>query len=184
MKVVHEHWHDIANVQAVHGVECPTLASRFDFFEKRRKSQSTICFAIFVDPKVYDPLPENAPKPFHDPSASGEAADWIFAGHCSIELDQANLSCSYGINVLSQLGRQGVASHATALMLDWSLRLHDEGGLGARRCEWFTQSYNIASQKTALKLGFTFEGVKRYSYVVHTRMAHAGSTSVGVSDEN
>lgn len=41
------------------------------------------------------------------------------------------------------------------------LDMPDQGGLGLRRCQWFTTSLNLASQKAALRLGFTFEGLLR-----------------------
>jgi hypothetical protein len=40
-----------------------------------------------------------------------------------------------------------------------------EGGLGLRRCQWFTTTLNIPSQRAALRLGFTHEGNLR-NYIV------------------
>lgn len=36
-----------------------------------------------------------------------------------------------------------------------------EGGLGLRRCQWFCASLNEPSKKSALRLGFKYEGLLR-----------------------
>jgi RimJ/RimL family protein N-acetyltransferase len=43
--------------------------------------------------------------------------------------------------------------------------------LGYRRAEWKCDSLNIRSRRTALRLGFTFEGIQQYHYIVkgHSR---------------
>lgn len=37
----------------------------------------------------------------------------------------------------------------------------EQGGLGLRRCQWKAHSLNLQSAKTAVRMGFTKEGVLR-----------------------
>jgi hypothetical protein len=40
------------------------------------------------------------------------------------------------------------------------------GGLGLRRCQWYTTTLNEASQKASLRLGYTYEGTQRAARVL------------------
>jgi RimJ/RimL family protein N-acetyltransferase len=59
--------------------------------------------------------------------------------------------------------RSGANTEATCLMLCHAL------GLGYRRVEWKCDTFNARSRAAALKLGFTFEGIQEYHYVVKGR---------------
>lgn len=49
------------------------------------------------------------------------------------------------------------------LMLDHAFNL------GYRRVEWKCDALNVRSRRTALRLGFTFEGIQQYHYIVKGR---------------
>jgi RimJ/RimL family protein N-acetyltransferase len=40
------------------------------------------------------------------------------------------------------------------------------GGLGLRRCQWYTTTLNEASQRASLRLGYTYEGTQRAAKVL------------------
>jgi RimJ/RimL family protein N-acetyltransferase len=52
-------------------------------------------------------------------------------------------------------------THAVGTLLHRALDGVDEGGLSLRRIQWFTNSSNVKSQTSSLRLGFTFEGLLR-----------------------
>lgn len=173
-----DHWLDVPNIRVVHGANTSTFERLCEFTERCRKLSETLHYAIFVDPATFNPLPPNAPKPIVDPTASEGTEHWLYAGHSSISLeDPRSLYCSYGMNVLGQFTRHGIATEAVSLLLDWSLRMPEEGGLGLRRCEWVAHIWNEGSKRTALSAGFTFEGVKRNSHVLGERCVHDSSES-------
>jgi hypothetical protein len=59
-----------------------------------------------------------------------------------------------------------VLSHAAGLLMHRILDPPTLGGWGLRRCQWYTISLNLASQKSSLRLGFTHEGVMRAARVL------------------
>jgi hypothetical protein len=52
------------------------------------------------------------------------------------------------------------------LLLQYCLELPENGGLGLRRVQWLANAQNEASIKTALRMGFQHEGVKRWERIV------------------
>ncbi|KAG5636617.1 hypothetical protein H0H81_007385 [Sphagnurus paluster] len=54
-----------------------------------------------------------------------------------------------------------VFTHATSLLMSYALDPKAEGGLGVVRLGWRTTLSNIKSQKAALRMGFTREGIMR-----------------------
>jgi RimJ/RimL family protein N-acetyltransferase len=60
-----------------------------------------------------------------------------------------------GIWVATEFQGKGLATRATLLLLNQAFER------GYRRVEWKTHHLNIASQKTALKIGFKYEGTFR-----------------------
>lgn len=66
------------------------------------------------------------------------------------------------IVVLQPYQRTFVTSNTVGLMLNYALDPPSQGGLGLRRVEWQTNSLNEASARTAKRMGFTFECVKRW----------------------
>ncbi|KAI0027683.1 acyl-CoA N-acyltransferase [Vararia minispora EC-137] len=58
--------------------------------------------------------------------------------------------------------RTGLATLASALLLNYCLSIPAEHGLGLRRVQWSTNPRNAASVALAHKLGFTMEGTLRW----------------------
>lgn len=52
-------------------------------------------------------------------------------------------------------------SHAAGLSMHRILDDPSQGGLGLRRCQWFTNSKHVKSQAAAERLGFKHEGTLR-----------------------
>jgi RimJ/RimL family protein N-acetyltransferase len=59
--------------------------------------------------------------------------------------------------------RTGANTEATYLMLRHAF------GLGYRRVEWKCDALNERSRRAALRMGFAFEGVQEYHYIVKGR---------------
>lgn len=61
-----------------------------------------------------------------------------------------------------------VSSNATGIIMHYALDLASAstGGLGMRRVQWRSNSMNVASVKTAQKMGFTYEGIMRWTFVL------------------
>ena len=58
--------------------------------------------------------------------------------------------------------RRKLTMEAIALLLNWTLLLPTQGGLGLRRVVWRAALENVASNKVAQKMGFKKEVVSRY----------------------
>lgn len=52
-------------------------------------------------------------------------------------------------------------THSVGALLHHVFSLPSEGGLGLRRCQWFTTTLNTASQNAGLRMGFKLEGILR-----------------------
>ena len=91
----------------------------------------------------------------------------------------ANLSTeiSYVIT-LPPFQRTHVASNAVGLLLQYALEPPSNGGLGLRRVQWQANSLNVASLRTAEKMGFKMEGILRWDRIFHDGKAR-GKTGNG-----
>jgi hypothetical protein len=62
--------------------------------------------------------------------------------------------------------RTHLTSNMVGLLLQFCLELPENGGLGLRRVQWQANARNTVSVKTALRMGFLQEGVKRWERIV------------------
>ena len=83
--------------------------------------------------------------------------------HCSPQNLEVEIS---PVITLPAFQRTFVSSNAVGLMLKYALDLPENGGIGFRRVVWSANPGNLASVKTAKRMGFTQEGVKRWSWVL------------------
>ncbi|ORY25917.1 hypothetical protein BCR39DRAFT_542512 [Naematelia encephala] len=65
------------------------------------------------------------------------------------------------IMILPKFQKTHTLTHAAGTMMHRILDSPTSGGLGLRRCQWFTNSLNDKSKSAALRLGFTHEGTLR-----------------------
>ena len=78
-----------------------------------------------------------------------------------------NLSVEIGpVIILPRAQKTFVSSNAIGLLLKHALNLPEEGGLGFRRVSWTANPNNVASVRTAQRMGLTIEGVTRWSWVL------------------
>ncbi|KAI1784821.1 acyl-CoA N-acyltransferase [Ganoderma leucocontextum] len=93
---------------------------------------------------------------------------WPLAGLAGfLHADPANLSVEVGVLVcLPTLQRRRVTYAAVALLLQYSLNLPAEGGLGLRRVQYQANTDNDRSVAFAKKIGFRLEGVARWQRVL------------------
>lgn len=75
----------------------------------------------------------------------------------------SNRCSEIGYIVFPQFQRTHVTTNAVGLMLQHAFDTKD--GMGLRRVSWQTSSMNIASQRSAERMGFTKEGVLRWTGV-------------------
>ncbi|WRT64075.1 uncharacterized protein IL334_001003 [Kwoniella shivajii] len=112
-----------------------------------RSQPSAMAFAIYTAPTGSDtPV---------DPK------DYEFAGTISmINSDVANMTSEPGwICILDKFQRTHVLTHAAGLVIHRILDMPSEGGLGLRRCQWYTTTLNDKSQAAAQRLGFKLDGI-------------------------
>jgi len=88
---------------------------------------------------------------------------WVFAGAMGmINCSAADQSAEIGwIVILPPFQRTHVLTHAAGAMMHRILDSTEDGGLGLRRCQWFTNSLNEKSKAASLRLGFQYEGLMR-----------------------
>ena len=78
-----------------------------------------------------------------------------------------NLSVEIGFVVaFPKYQRTHITSNMVGLLLQYCLEVPEHGGLGLRRVQWQANARNEASVKTALRMGFQHEGVKRWDRVI------------------
>ncbi len=81
-----------------------------------------------------------------------------------LRVDVANGSIEAGhICIAPELQRTVATTEALFLMIDWAF------GAGYRRFEWKCDALNMASRRSARRLGFTYEGLFRQAAVVKGR---------------
>lgn len=122
-------------------------------------------WAIFVDPAVYNPIPDKLPRWIDDSTATSGTETWRYAGSLALDVSSANLTASLGIGIVRQCAGRGIGSQAGALLIDWCMRLPRDGGLGMRRFGWGAGAWNKASQATAFGLGLKYAGLMRNTAV-------------------
>lgn len=89
-----------------------------------------------------------------------------YAGVISLTAtDRVNALTEVGVLIFPAFQRTHVATNAIGLLLLWTLDPPSAGGLGLRRVEWRTHADNAVSRKTALRMGFEFEGIARWHRV-------------------
>lgn len=99
-------------------------------------------------------------------SPGNENANGKCAGVLSLNAtNSVNAVTEVGVLIFPEFQRTHVATNAIGLFLQWTLDPPTAGGLGLRRVEWKTHAGNAASRKTALRMGFEFEGILRWDRV-------------------
>lgn len=91
--------------------------------------------------------------------------DQKFVGFlCLLRINPAHGSIEIGyVHFGPGLQRTTGATEAIYLLIQWSFQS------GYRRCEWKCDSLNAASQRSALRFGFTFEGIHRQCLIYKGR---------------
>ncbi|TBU46062.1 acyl-CoA N-acyltransferase [Dichomitus squalens] len=81
--------------------------------------------------------------------------------------EPSNLSLEVGILIcLPAFQRRRITYAAVALLLQYSLNLPTDGGLGLRRVQYQANSNNVKSVGFAKKMGFHLEGIIRWQRVL------------------
>lgn len=89
-----------------------------------------------------------------------------FAGFLSLnETNPINAVTEMGAVIFPAFQGTHVATNAIGLLLIYLLDPPSAGGLGLRRVEWRCHTANEASRRTALRMGFEFEGISRWHRV-------------------
>ena len=122
--------------------------------------------------KYYGSSTENCLYAIFDKISTSEKdnSDHNYAGITSLSATSpVNATTELGIIIFPAFQRTHVARNAIGLLLLWTLDPPSVGGLGLRRVEWKTHTGNDASRRTALRMGFEFEGVARWDRVFPDR---------------
>jgi RimJ/RimL family protein N-acetyltransferase len=95
--------------------------------------------------------------------------DGAFAGSIGLEDTSVhNLSTEIGfIIILPEFQRTHVTSNAVGLLLQYTLDLPSDGGLGLRRVQWQCNDANAASVRAAERMTFRREALLRWDRVMH-----------------
>jgi RimJ/RimL family protein N-acetyltransferase len=89
-----------------------------------------------------------------------------YAGVISLSAtNPVNAVTEIGVIIFPEFQRTHISTNAIGLLLLWTLDPPSAGGLGLRRVQWQTHADNHASRKTALRMGFEFEGILRWQRV-------------------
>ena len=99
---------------------------------------------------------------------SSTVADGTMAGVIGVlECAPENLSLEIGpVVVFPDFQGTHVSKHAIGAMLKYWLDVPSKGGMGFRRVSWHADPANGASVRVAEKMGFTKEGINRWTWVV------------------
>lgn len=111
--------------------------------------------------EVYNPSRASPEECFYaviDKAAGNKYAGVIALSHTNT----VNAVTEIGVIVFPEFHGTHVGSNAIGLVLLYLLDPPPAGGLGLRRVEWLCNSENAVSRKTALRMGFEFEGVLRW----------------------
>lgn len=147
-----------ANPDFLTYVALPTTDNEADFirevYNKISASPEDCLYAIF----------DKATTPNEKNSYSNYAGIISLSG-----TNPVNAVTEMGVMIFLAFQRTHVATNAIGLLLLWTLdppSIGDPtGGLGLRRVQWQTDAENAASRKTALRMGFEFEGIARWQRV-------------------
>ncbi|EIW80931.1 hypothetical protein CONPUDRAFT_165172 [Coniophora puteana RWD-64-598 SS2] len=146
-----------------------TLHDWLFFVEKiMRRDEGNILFAVFDTSGLRPELVEQD----KDLGVPGGA----LAGAIGLAYtDPHNLTSEIGpVIVLPQFRRTHVSSHEVGAILRWGLERSSvsddptEGGLELRRIAWQAGPENAASNGLAKKMGFKFEGIGKWAWVIPT----------------
>ncbi|KAJ7274429.1 acyl-CoA N-acyltransferase [Mycena haematopus] len=78
-----------------------------------------------------------------------------------------NLSTEIGpVICFPKFQRSFVNTNAVGILMRYCLNLPEEGGLGFRRVQWIANTVNVASVKTAERMGMKREGIMRWTWVL------------------
>ncbi|KAJ7227183.1 acyl-CoA N-acyltransferase [Mycena pura] len=93
---------------------------------------------------------------------------WGFAGMIGLlHTSSQNLCTEIGpVICFPEFQRTFVTSNAVAILLRYCLNVPAHGGLGFRRVQWTAHPANVASIKTAERMGMKREGVLRWTWVL------------------
>jgi len=84
-----------------------------------------------------------------------------------LETYPQNLSTEVGLLVtFPRYQRTHLTSNMVGLLLQYCLELPENGGLGLRRVQWQANVQNAASINASKRMGFLWEGVKRWDRVI------------------
>jgi ribosomal-protein-serine acetyltransferase len=70
--------------------------------------------------------------------------------------------CEVGVWLAPEAEGRGLITRAVLHMIDWAIRVR-----GIARVEWRTATDNVRSKAAAQRLGMTFEGVMRSSFLIN-----------------
>ncbi|KIJ68086.1 hypothetical protein HYDPIDRAFT_107724 [Hydnomerulius pinastri MD-312] len=122
------------------------------FIEECRRHATAVLFAV---------IDTTRPDPKH-PEWEGSLAG-LFG---LIDTDKGRLVTEIGpAIVLPAFQRTHVGSHAVGVLLKYTLDV-TPNGLGLRKVKWAASPINLPSNNLAKRMGFKFEGVKRWKYVI------------------
>ncbi|KAJ5833907.1 hypothetical protein N7474_002218 [Penicillium riverlandense] len=111
--------------------------------------------------EVYEPCqasPEECLYAVIDKATGNKYAGVISLSHTNA----VNAVTEMGAIVFPEFQRTHVGTNAIGLALLYMLDPPPTGGLGLRRVEWLCHAGNAVSRKTALRMGFEFEGILRW----------------------
>jgi len=94
-----------------------------------------------------------------DPTPAGTIGLWYGSPeHLSVEIGF--------VVAFPRYQRTHVTTNMVGSLLEYCLELPENGGLGLRRVQWQANAQNAASIRLAQRLGFQYEGVKRWERII------------------
>jgi RimJ/RimL family protein N-acetyltransferase len=127
----------------------PTYPEFMNFLEELRSMSSAVLFAII------------------DKTKSTQLTDNLAGVVALINTSTMNLSVEIGyVITLPAFQRTFVTTNAIGVLLKFCLDVPSEGGIGFRRVVWTAHPENIASVKTAERMGLKQEGRMRWTWAI------------------
>lgn len=122
-----------------------------EFYDKEIRASSEECLYAIID-KV--------------PASREDKPSRKYAGIIALSATNAvNAVTEMGVIIFPEFQRTHVGTNAIGLLRLYTLDPPSAGGLGLRRVEWQCHTENAASRRTALRMGFEFEGIARWQRV-------------------